>query len=116
MIDEPVDLMMDNTAAIDVSYNPEHHGRMKHVARRHFYIRELVEDHVVRCPFVSTVDNLADFFTKALPPKKFFCMRDRIMNVREDLCETGAVTTGGRSTERAHGIGKSEGHSKSLGP
>ena len=54
---------------------------MKHVDRRHFYVRELVEDHVIRCPFVSTEDNWADFFTKALPPRKFFSMRDHMMNV-----------------------------------
>ena len=54
---------------------------MKHVDRRHFYVRELVENHRLRVPFVSTVNNIADFFTKALPPKQFEAMRDRIMNV-----------------------------------
>ena len=48
---------------------------------RHFYIRELVEEHRIRVPFVSTVDNLADFFTKPLKGKDFFRMRDVIMNV-----------------------------------
>ena len=75
---------------------------MKHVLRRHFYIRELVENHVVRCPFVSTVDNYADFFTKGLPPKTFMRMRDDMMNVREDLREIGLAATGGRSKDRAH--------------
>ena len=72
---------MDNKSGIDVAYNPEHHGRMKHVDRRHFFVRELVEDHRIRVPFVSTVNNLADFFTKALPAKKFYAMRDHIMNI-----------------------------------
>ena len=54
---------------------------MKHVDRRHFYVRELVENHKIRVPFVSTVNNIADFFTKALPPKQFEAMRDVIMNV-----------------------------------
>ena len=31
-------------------------------------------------PFVRTADNLADFFTKPLAHKKFFALRDRIMN------------------------------------
>ena len=44
-------------------------------------IRELVEDHKICCPFVATVDNLADFFTKLLRASVFFPMRDRIMNV-----------------------------------
>jgi len=26
-------------------YNPEHHGKLKHVERRHFYIREAIEAH-----------------------------------------------------------------------
>ena len=72
---------MDNKSAIDVAYNPEHHTRMKHVERRHFFIRELVEEGKIRVPFVRTADNIADFFTKALPPAQFRAMRDVIMNV-----------------------------------
>ena len=30
---------------------------------------------------MSTVDNLADFFTKALQGRVFFAMRDQIMNI-----------------------------------
>ena len=72
---------MDNKSGIDVAYNPEHHGRMKHVARRHYFIRECVEEHRLRVPFVRTDDNLADFFTKVQPGRTFFPMRDKIMNV-----------------------------------
>ena len=64
-----------------MAYNPEHRNQMKHVERRHFYLRELVEEHVIRVPFVATVDNIADFFTKPLKSKDFFRMRDIIMNV-----------------------------------
>lgn len=77
--DTPI-LRVDNRSAIDVAYNPEHHGRMKHVERRHFFIRELVEDHRLRVSFVRSTDNLADFFTKPLPGKQFKAMRDIIMN------------------------------------
>ena len=79
--DGPIDLHMDNRSGIDVAYNPEHHGRMKHVERRHFFIRECVENHRLRVPFVRTVDNIADFFTKPLAARAFFPMRDMIMNV-----------------------------------
>ena len=34
----PTVLSTDNKAARDLSYNPEHHGRSKHIERRHFYI------------------------------------------------------------------------------
>ena len=60
--------------------NPEHHSRMKHVERRHLFIRECVENMQIVVPFVSTHDNLADLFTKPLAHKKFFALRDRIMN------------------------------------
>ncbi|HIE70066.1 MAG TPA: hypothetical protein EYP98_07735 [Planctomycetes bacterium] len=36
-------------------------------------------------PFVSTTDNIADFFTKPLEPKKFHAMRRVIMN--EPVCD-----------------------------
>ena len=49
--------------------------------RRHFFIRELVEDNKIRVPYVNTADNLADFFTKPLPAKQFFAMRNKIMNI-----------------------------------
>ena len=86
----PVDIHMDNQSGIHVAYNPEHHGRMKHVERRHFFVRELVEAHLLRVPFVKSEDNLADFFTKALPSRSFFPLRDRIMNVPHEL--RGGVT------------------------
>ena len=44
-------------------------------------MRECVENHSLRVPFVSTVDNFADFFTKALAGPQFFKLRDAIMNI-----------------------------------
>ena len=79
--DEPIHLYCDNKAAIDSAYNPENHSRTKHIDRRHYFIRELVEDGKIVVPFVSSSENLADFFTKPLPPARFFALRDKIMNV-----------------------------------
>ena len=77
----PMTLATDNMAARNLAYNPEYHDRTKHIARRHFYVREVVEDHAIRVPFVSTHENLADFFTKHMAPKRFFQLRKIIMNV-----------------------------------
>ena len=85
--DAPVEMAVDNTGARDLAYNPEHHAKMKHVERRHFFVREMVEDMRIRVPFVSTVDNLADFFTKPLPAKSFYGLRDKIMNVPAHLSQ-----------------------------
>ena len=54
---------------------------MKHVERRHLYVRELVEDHKLRVTFVRTHDNIADFFTKPFKSaSKFHDMRRLVMN------------------------------------
>ena len=84
-VPEPTPLAVDNRAARDLAYNPEHHERTKHVERRHFYVRETVEDLLLTVPFVASHDNLADFFTKHLAPKHFFALRDVIMNVPNEL-------------------------------
>ena len=77
----PITVSLDNQGAIDLAYNPEHHQRTKHIERRHFFIREAVEQGQIRVPFVRTDDNIADFFTKPLSSKRFFYLRDIIMNV-----------------------------------
>ena len=82
---DPVVLSSDNTAAIALAYNPEHHDRVKHIERRHFFIREAVEDGKITVPYVPTSENLADFFTKCLPVRKFEEMRNKIMNCDPEL-------------------------------
>ena len=82
---EPATLRVDNQAAIDLAYNPEHHSKTKHIARRHFFVRDLVEERVIKVRFVKSHDNLADFFTKVLKPKDFFRLRNVIMNVRANV-------------------------------
>ena len=67
--------------------------RMKHVARRHFFIRECAENHQIRVRassfLVRTDDNVneADFLrfsrTGAPPGRKFFPLRSIIMNVED---------------------------------
>ena len=81
---EPPPLKLDNMSAIDLAYNPEHHSKTKHIERRHYFIRECVENGKLRVPFVPTADNVADFFTKPLMGKHFFLMRDKVMNVPHD--------------------------------
>ena len=80
---EPTQLATDSQSARDVSYNPMHHDRMKHVQRRHFFVRDMVESFEIRVPYVPTNENIADFFTKPLAAKKFHAMRCIIMNERE---------------------------------
>lgn len=104
--DSPIAMGMDNRSAIDVAHNPEHFGRMKHVARRHFFVRECVENHLICVPFVRTDDgtdaNDADFFTKVMPARKFFPLRNKIMNVPAHL-RWDAASSGSASRMLNHG-------------
>ena len=73
----PSTLATDSQSARDVSYNPQHHDRMKHVERRHFFVRDMVEKFEIEVPFVRTDDNLADFMKSA---SQFHAFRKRVMN------------------------------------
>ena len=60
--------------------------------RWHFLVRDMVESFEITVPFVRTDENVADFFTKPLPAKKFLEMRRILMN--EDADPT--LTSGDR--------------------
>ena len=74
-------MAVDNKGAQDLSYNPEHHARTKHIERRHYFVRERVESLEISVPFVRSEQNMADFFTKPLSAATFFRLRNTIMNV-----------------------------------
>ena len=77
----PSSLATDSQSARDVSYNPQHHDRMKHVQRRHFFVRDMVESFELEVPFVRTADNIADMFTKCMKnPNDFHKLRRIAMN------------------------------------
>ena len=81
----PTPLSTDSQSARDVSYNPEHHDRMKHVQRRHFFVRDMVESFELEVPFVRTSDNAADILTKPMTDaKQFHRMRKILMNDTSD--------------------------------
>ena len=80
----PTTLSTDSKSARDVSYNPEHHDCMKHVQRRHFFVRDMVESFELEVPFVPTKDNAADIFTKPMKSAtQFRELRRLVMNIRD---------------------------------
>jgi len=62
----PSTLAMDNQSAISVAKNPEHHGRMKHLDLRFYWLRDAVDDGRIAPVFVPTAQQVADIFTKSL--------------------------------------------------
>ena len=68
---KPTTIFCDSMSAIAIAKNPVHHSRTKHIALKHHFIREAIEDGEVKLEFCGTNDQLADIFTKALPREKF---------------------------------------------
>jgi hypothetical protein len=64
--DAPSLLLVDNQSAIQVARNPEHHGRMKHLNLRFFWLCDMVNSGVITVRYIPTADMAADLLTKAL--------------------------------------------------
>jgi hypothetical protein len=70
----PSILYVDNQSAISVSKNPEHHGRMKHLDLRYYWLRDAVENGYITPNYIPTAKQIADLLTKPLAaPKVQFC-------------------------------------------
>ena len=67
---------------------------MKHVQRRHFFVRDMVESHEIEVPFVRTHDNISDFLTKPMAnAAAFFYMRAVVMNEKRARDATPKLST-----------------------
>jgi hypothetical protein len=68
---ERVSLMCDNTSAISVAKNPVFHKKMRHVERRHHFLRDHLEKRDIEMRYIDTERQLADIFTKPLDSSQF---------------------------------------------
>ncbi|GJX09526.1 retrovirus-related pol polyprotein from transposon TNT 1-94 [Tanacetum coccineum] len=62
-----IPLYGDSLLAIAISCNLVQHSRTKHIYTRYHFIKEQVENGIIKLYFVRTEYQLADMFTKALP-------------------------------------------------
>ena len=65
-IDSPSTLHIYNRSALSVAKNPEHHGRMKHLDLRFYWLRDEVDKGGINVVHLRTDDMPADILTKAL--------------------------------------------------
>jgi hypothetical protein len=72
---EKVHLMCDNTSVISVVKNPVFHKKMRHVERRHHFLRYHVEKGDIEMRYIDTERQLADIFTKPLDSSRFADLR-----------------------------------------
>jgi hypothetical protein len=72
---ERAPLMCDNTSVIFVVKNPAFHKRMRHLERRHHFLRDHVEKGDIEMRYIDTERQLADIFTKPLDSSCFAALR-----------------------------------------
>ena len=69
-VELPMTIQCDNQGAIFLAKN-ESSTRTKHIDVRYHYIRDLVEEKLIKIEYVNTKKNTADVLTKNLPREQF---------------------------------------------
>ena len=69
-VDERVFIYCDNLNSIQLARNPVFHARTKHIEVHYHYIQEGVLIGDIDLVYVSTEEQMADIFTKALGAEK----------------------------------------------
>ena len=59
-------MFCDNKTAINISHNPVHHDRTKHVEVDRHFIKEKFEEGIIKITYVPTVEQTIDLLTKGL--------------------------------------------------
>jgi methyl coenzyme M reductase subunit D len=67
----PPTLWCDNIGATYLTANPIYHARTKHIEIDVHFVREKVANGSIIIKFISSKEQLADLFTKALPTALF---------------------------------------------
>jgi hypothetical protein len=76
---ERVPLMCDNTSAISVAKNPIFHKKMRHMKRRHHFLRDHVEKGDIEMRYIDTERQLVDIFTKPFDASRFTYLRGKLV-------------------------------------
>jgi hypothetical protein len=76
---ERVSLMCDNISAISVAKNPVFQKKMRHVERRHHFLRDHREKGDIEMRYIDTERQLADIFTKPLDSSRFVDLREKLV-------------------------------------
>ncbi|XP_038116805.1 secreted RxLR effector protein 161-like [Culex quinquefasciatus] len=67
---QPIEIRCDNQSCIAIAKNGGYNPRTKHIDIRHHYIRDSLEQGVVKLEYVSTDNQIADGLTKPLQRTK----------------------------------------------
>lgn len=83
-VEYPIIVRVDNVGAMFLANNPVLSQRTKHISVRQHFIREFVEDGIIKVIFVKSRNNDADIFTKNLSKELFEKHKKRIISGEDD--------------------------------
>jgi hypothetical protein len=84
-VDSPTVIKEDNQACIAFTKNPGDHMRTKHIDVRACFVRQWVDYGELVLEPISTKEQLADIFTKALDIRQFQFLRDHLVRSRSSV-------------------------------
>ena len=70
-LEYPITVNVDNIGAVYLAKNATTGSRTKHIDTRYHFVREYIEDGILKVVFVRSEDNHADIFTKNLNIETF---------------------------------------------
>ncbi len=97
-MDAPIVIYCDNMSSILLANNPVYHVKTKHIKVHYHFIREKVLAKEIDLIHVSTEDQVADIFTKALGTDKLKKFRQMLGVLEVDLNLRGNVENSSSSS------------------